>query len=265
MVGEVCDVFASMAARLSLLADTIANQPYSHKVSYNRGMSANETSVCPRCHYEYEPWVEVCPDCNVPVQTQVPPAAVEPVSYRQDDPHWAVATNVPNAIIGNLIKSQLQDAGIPVLMLRSPSADVAQFSHNDYVPYDLRVPRDLIEQAQQLIYSAPGDTESDDWEGGFDTPLEEEDDRLDEIRGGERKPDSLYNDRDPMASHAFTGAPGGYRTEDGSYPIEDEESADWYRSPRWVSVIYGILLLVISLPFLLQLLETTWNLLTGAP
>jgi len=72
-----------------------------------------------------------------------------------EDPHWTVVTNVPNAIIGNFIKSQLEDAGIPVLMQRSPSADIAQFSYNDYVPQDLRVPYNMVEDARRLLESRP--------------------------------------------------------------------------------------------------------------
>ena len=72
-----------------------------------------------------------------------------------EDPRWTVVTNVPNAIIGNLIKSQLEDAGIPVFMQRSPSADIAFFSHNDYVPHDLRVPFKMVEDARRLLDSGP--------------------------------------------------------------------------------------------------------------
>jgi hypothetical protein len=72
-----------------------------------------------------------------------------------EDPRWTVVTNVPNAIIGNLIKNQLEDAGIPVLMQRSPSADIAQFSYNDYVPQDLRVPFHMMEDARRLLDSRP--------------------------------------------------------------------------------------------------------------
>src|SRR4029453_2677767 len=68
---------------------------------------------------------------------------------------WTVVTNVPNAIIGTFIKSQLEDAGIPVLMQRSPSADIAQFSYNDYVPQDLRVPYNMLEDARRVLDGRP--------------------------------------------------------------------------------------------------------------
>src|SRR5206468_447316 len=73
------------------------------------------------------------------------------------DPRWTIVTNVPNAIIGTFIKSQLEDSGIPVLMFRSRSVDIAEFSHNDFVPQDLLVPMEHLRDARLLINSAPGD------------------------------------------------------------------------------------------------------------
>jgi hypothetical protein len=101
--------------------------------------------------------VEVCPDCGVAIESSTPPLKlVKPVELDDDsDPEWTVAANVPNAIIGNVIKKQLEDAGIPVLMFRSRSADVGEFSHNDYVPQDLRVPRNRWREARELVYAEP--------------------------------------------------------------------------------------------------------------
>ncbi|HEX8599369.1 MAG TPA: hypothetical protein VF952_12735 [Chloroflexia bacterium] len=120
-------------------------------------MSTESRRVCPSCGYEYEQWVEVCPDCNTPVGMQ--PAKLEMVRGQlgdDEDPRWTVVTNVPNAILGDLIKNQLEDAGIPVVMMRSPSADIAHFSHNDYVPHDIRVPFSMLREARQLVDSPPG-------------------------------------------------------------------------------------------------------------
>lgn len=129
-------------------------------------MSTEAKRVCPSCGYEYEDWVEVCPDCNTPVRVQ--PAKLEVVRGElgdDDDPRWTVVTNVPNAILGSLIKSQLEDAGIPVVMMRSSSADIAHFSHNDYVPHDIRVPFSRVRDARRLIDSPPGgNLVEQDWE-----------------------------------------------------------------------------------------------------
>jgi hypothetical protein len=88
----------------------------------------------------------------------VQPAKLEVLrgELTDEDPRWTVVTNVPNAILGNLIKSQLEDAGIPVVMMRSKSADIAYFSHNDYVPHDIRVPFSKLREARSLIDSPVG-------------------------------------------------------------------------------------------------------------
>src|SRR5205823_6407355 len=119
-------------------------------------MDSPKIHRCPQCGYEYEPWVEICPDCGVLIETVDSGTPHKSGAGRLDpneDPRWTVVTNVPNSIIGSLIKSQLEDAGIPVVMQRSPSADIAQFSHNDYVPHDLRVPFNLLEEARSLLDS----------------------------------------------------------------------------------------------------------------
>src|SRR5262245_22584536 len=110
---------------------SIVHRP-SSIVWYNVTMSTNVHHFCPNCGYEYEPWVEICPDCGVLVET-AEDKGVQPrfemIKGKLDpneDPHWTVVTNLPNAIMGSLIKSQLEDAGIPVLMQRAPSADIAQ-------------------------------------------------------------------------------------------------------------------------------------------
>jgi hypothetical protein len=138
---------------------------------------------CPNCGYEYESWIEICPDCGVLVKSrddkgERPHLEVIRGGFEDDeDPHWTVVSNMPNAIIGGLVKSQLEDAGIPVLMMRAPSAAVAEFSGNDFVPHVLLVPRKRMVEARALIDSAPDNAPSgpywddaysqddDDWYG----------------------------------------------------------------------------------------------------
>src|SRR5207244_12161850 len=111
-------------------------------------------SYCPNCHAEYEDWATVCADCAEPL---LPGAAPEP-----DPPplpvavgEWAYVTNVPNAIIGNLLVSQLKDAGIPALLRRSTSADVGELSHDDFVTHDILAPAPLTAQARRYLDSPP--------------------------------------------------------------------------------------------------------------
>jgi hypothetical protein len=140
-------------------------------------------NYCPNCGYDYESWIEICPDCGVLVKSRASGADhahSDPANLPADeDPHWTVVSNMPNAIIGGLVKTQLEDAGIPALMMRAPSAAVAEFSGNDYVPHVLLVPRSKVVEARALIDSrpdntfdsfnweddAPPDDNSDDWYG----------------------------------------------------------------------------------------------------
>lgn len=111
----------------------------------------------------------------MPVESSAPPLKlVRPPDLDDDtDPEWTVAANVPNALIGSVLKKQLEDAGIPVLMFRARSADIGEFTHNDFVPQELRVPRDRREEARNLVYAGPGDSfgwqswdDEEDYEAG---------------------------------------------------------------------------------------------------
>src|SRR6476620_3542527 len=115
-----------------------------------------QTKRCPSCGYEYEMWADTCPDCGTTLETRPKLELIKGKLDPKTDPRWTIVTNVPNAIIGNFIKSMLEDAGIPVLMFRSRSADIAEFSHNDFVPHDLLVPLHRFREARRLIDSAPG-------------------------------------------------------------------------------------------------------------
>ena len=237
-------------------------------------MTPESTNVCPGCGYEYESWVEVCPDCNLPVELRSPPEKPQPFEPGED-PQWTVVANVPNAIIGAFIKSQLENADIPVLMFRSPSADIAQFSHNDYVPQDIRVPRHLVEDARRLIDSAP------DMEDATGTPhfeqemyggspyspqgwsLLPQDDANSRPRPAEGWQWADSEEQTPYASdeRRAGNAPSTLQEPEENqedYPRYEEEieySGDQsYSSPKWIRIFYGILLAAISLPFILQLI-----------
>ena len=261
------------------------------RIGYNGYMATASGYRCPQCGYEYESWVEICPDCKVPVR-QVPDAA--PVEHDNpslgagDDPKWTVAANVPNAIIGSLIKSQLEDAGIPVLMTRSRSADIAEFSHNDYVPQDIRVPGHLREQARELIYAAPdglshlNEFYTDDGEPDEDaTPYKaslpegwsllpgetEMRERRELTAGRGEAPGGWYwSDERPQEPARYgteqpeSGEPVlDWRTQQGHMAEPDAretlEGEAWPKQPKWIKILYGVMLLALTLPFLLQLLQ----------
>jgi hypothetical protein len=277
-------------------------------------MEPRTRRICPQCGYEYESWIEICPDCGVLVETVSADQIVKSAKGRldpDDDPRWTVVTNVPNAIIGNLIKSQLEDAGIPVFMQRSPSADIAFFSHNDYVPHDLRVPLSMVEDARRILDSSPDRSQGAPY-WGSDLDDEDEDESGDEEDrpsltsfggSGSIMPEGwtmLPTERDLHAGRHYYSthgdAEGWYRSdaigerpfgrggtaaEEPDYdfdeeplesdkirfsqPYQREYYDEAYGSPdrsKWIRVIYGILLLIISLPFLLQLMQQIASFLT---
>lgn len=268
-------------------------------------MEPETRHVCPQCGYEYEPWIEICPDCGVLVQNVAAGdgrksglGGFDP----DEDPRWTVVTNVPNAIIGNLIKSQLEDAGIPVFMQRSPSADIAFFSHNDYVPHDLRVPFKMVGDARRLLNSGPDHSpgapywgtefgyEDEDWaeteqppytplggppsnlpEGWTLLPTERDLHAGRHYRPAHSDAEGWYR---PDTSGGSTFGKGGAAAEQPEYDFDEEpleadkarfsrpygrEYYDEQHGPsdrsKWIRIIYGILLLVMSLPFLLQLMQ----------
>lgn len=219
------------------------------------------------------------------------------------NPQWTVVGNVPNAIIGNLIKSQLEDAGIPVLLMRSNSVDVAEFSHNDYVSHDLRVPFNRLREARQLIDAPPdsdplgamwedyGNSQDDPHAGEAGIPaatlpegwsvLPTEADlhiRQRSRRTMRREPEGWYwsgerNDEQQGRPPEFD--PHWQSLYDRSLDSDPPDDADrdlyeTYREPRgkqhdpyapskWVRVIYAILMLAMSLPFIFNLLQNIWN------
>jgi hypothetical protein len=266
-------------------------------------MSSQAKNICPNCGYEYESWVEVCPDCDVRIEARMPGPELElgKGELRPDeDPQWTVVTNAPNAMIGNLLKNQLEDAGIPVLMQRS----LADFAHSDYVPHDIRVPQNHVESARELIYSIPGYDDGPDF--GYEDDEEESDWDRQESDWAYRAPSGsglpegftvLPTEGDVRArqqmrrTHSDT-PPGWYWTDETAerdeYTPEEERvvpsardnyrhtyreretydqgwDADdsWSGPSKWIRIIYGILLLVMSLPFILQVLQQMWDIMWG--
>ena len=213
---------------------------------------------CPHCRYEYEAGQQVCADCGRELVAELPPVAP---SRPSTSVRWVTVTNVPNAILGNLLVGQLKDVDIPSMLRRSTSADVGEWSHNDFVPHDLLVPDTLAAQARQYISSPPGSP----YGGPGWSTIEGETALLDPLApeptdGWQRLPsESDYVRGRALRKTHGASAPwnAGDSTHWSDSDDEDEDDGpgtggDWTRS-RWVRAIAGLLFLATSLPWLVQL------------
>jgi hypothetical protein len=255
--------------------------------------------------------VDTCPDCGASLEERPKLELIKGKLDTNTNPRWTAVTNVPNAIIGNFIKGQLEDAGIPVLMFRARSADIAEFSHNDFVPQDLMVPLDRFREARRLIDSAPGnnygsrlfDVSAEDGEDialedeglagaegepGADAgnvperwnmlPTEADLQSFQEVRrthgealrgwywsddrqASARQPDAPYDEEDdPLYNQEYEPEYDDLVQRPAPNPYGTRGYAQtWTRPSKWVKLMYGILLGVMSLPFILQVLHEIWS------
>ena len=104
---------------------------------------------CPQCNAEYKPEVAMCSDCKVHL---VPELIQTEVTEYGD---WYAVESVPNELAGNILRSVLEEEGIPVYLR----------CHN--VPYyggvkgnatqsewgDVLVPINLLPQARKSLQS----------------------------------------------------------------------------------------------------------------
>ena len=112
---------------------------------------------CPQCNAEYIENVSICADCQVAL---VPERQIEDaVEYI----NWEVVHQVPNEVVGNIIKSVLESAGFDVL-LRSYEV----VAHGGLSPKpqwgDILVRGDDVEGAEGIINAYISSLSEDDAE-----------------------------------------------------------------------------------------------------
>lgn len=243
---------------------------------------------CPTCTYEYHDHVLACPDCGEALLPGAGPPGetVEqekaPPVYTPDMGQLVPVTNVPNRFMAILLKSQLEDAGIPVLLKSSSGADVGEWSRNDFVPFDIWTPEKLAQDARGIIYgrsdrlparpahARPPDDDSypldlDTYDisaaGGttwlaLDSPAPLHPAESD-WRGLPTESEYLAVRRARKKRAASRAQYWSDEDEDDYYDDADDYAADagaWWRRRvfRW---LFGLLMLAWTLPFMLQFWE----------
>ena len=112
---------------------------------------------CPRCRAEYrEPSIE-CPECRVPLEEHLSGLGTSPDSSadaqeRADevDLDALIRTGLGDAVAVGLVKSLLQEAGIPFFdMDQNPAA--RQESGNVLGWWNVRVPREREAEAREIL------------------------------------------------------------------------------------------------------------------
>ena len=102
---------------------------------------------CPQCNAEYKLDVLICSDCQVQLVPE--PVKTEITEYGD----WCVVESVPNELAGNILKSVLEDEGIPVYLR---CHDVPYYAGVKGSPTqsewgDVLVPNNLLPQAQKSL------------------------------------------------------------------------------------------------------------------
>jgi len=73
-------------------------------------------AYCPKCRYEYEIGVLICPDCNEPLVDQLPP---EKTAAMTPDRDWVAVGSVASEMKAEIAKGSLDSSNIPSLVLSS--------------------------------------------------------------------------------------------------------------------------------------------------
>lgn len=101
---------------------------------------------CPKCRSEYKEGMRICPECDVELVEELPEEEVEFVK-------WRVVRKLPNAMVGNMLKSLLESEGIraEIRSLTIPWLDGVRSSWSEESWGELLVPEEQFEQAKEIV------------------------------------------------------------------------------------------------------------------
>jgi hypothetical protein len=125
---------------------------------------------CPRCKYEFDASVLVCPDCDR-VLVDYPGDTRQSAAVRPDD-SWVVVGDVDNAVDSRTAKGSLDSNNIPAMMLPADmtriDATVQVVRKDNDDPEDqhmIMVPREYREEAVSILKAVLGDDFGDNIAG----------------------------------------------------------------------------------------------------
>jgi len=118
-------------------------------------------SFCPKCRYEYQSGVMVCPDCNETLVDHLQPTAVVAQS---PDESWVAVGAVRSTVKAELAKGSLDSNNIPSVILSTSFGAYGKFAdYSSQHPLSsgngniIMVPREYREEAEILLEGILGD------------------------------------------------------------------------------------------------------------
>ncbi len=116
---------------------------------------------CPKCRYEYETGVLVCPDCNVPLVDVLP---AEKAAVTTPDQSWIVVGGVASEMKSEIARGSLDSNNIPSVILSSSFGAYGRgmdfqtgLVNSSRVGNIIMVPREYREEAALILKAVLGD------------------------------------------------------------------------------------------------------------
>ena len=101
---------------------------------------------CPDCRDEFQEWVEVCPDCGVPLVDKLPEL---PEHKEKDEPLVYIAT-APNEPVAMMWKEILENEGIYPLV-KSAELQAAMYMTTLISPWQIHVIASQAKRAEEIL------------------------------------------------------------------------------------------------------------------
>jgi len=115
---------------------------------------------CPKCRFEYQPGVNVCPDCDEPLVSHLPMSTMS-AAVRPDD-SWVGVCRVADHNHTGLAKGALDSNNIPSIVMSSQFSSydggrnlqsALTSGHGDI----LMVPREYVQEAELILEAVLGE------------------------------------------------------------------------------------------------------------